>query len=345
MQPTNDLLHRLRREYSAMLTALEETVVVIKRGQNSLDRAIASSRDLGLDLAGPNVLKDDLIFSGPALNAPETIDLRKNEELGRPFKDNQPMQKLQIRTFGRFEAAVDGKSITNWNNTRAKNILKLLVIHAETTLSQEFFVEALWPDQPVDAALNSLRVAIYELRKKLQSVGATTGSQSPVSRLHGGYSLDLTRPIWIDCIHFQQLWELGRNHAANGDLLLASRVYEEAIELYRGDFLDEDRYEEWTLIRRERLLDIYLTMLEHLADIYLQHGEFLGCIQACQKILEKDLCHEGAYHKIIDCYLREGQASRAIRWFEICRNALLVELGCEVSDRIIALVLPYQKAV
>ena len=78
MQPTNDLLHRLRREYSAMLTALEETVVVIKRGQNSLDRAIASSRDLGLDLAGPNVLKDDLIFSGPALNAPETIDLRKN---------------------------------------------------------------------------------------------------------------------------------------------------------------------------------------------------------------------------------------------------------------------------
>jgi len=345
MEPTNDLLNRLRREYSAMLTALEETVIVIKRGQDSLDRAIESSSDLRRDLAGPNVLKDDLIFREPALNAPETIDLRKSEELGRPFKGNQPMQKLQIRTFGRFEVAVDGKSITNWNNTRAKNILKLLVIHAETTLPQEFFVEALWPDQPVDAALNSLRVAIHELRRKLQSVGATNGSQSPIARLHGGYSLDLTRPIWIDCIHFQKLWELGRSHAENGDLPLASRVYEEAIELYRGDFLDEDRYEEWTLIRRERLLDIYLTMLEHLADIYLQHGEFLGCIQACQKILEKDLCHEGAYHKIIDCYLREGQTSRAIRWFEICRNALLVELGCEVSDRIIALVLPYQKAV
>jgi two-component SAPR family response regulator len=344
MQPTNDLLDRLRRQYSAMLTALEETVLVIKRGQNSLDRAIESSNDLEVDLAGPNVLKDDLIFSEPALNAPETIDLRKSEVLGRPFKDNQPMQKLQIRTFGRFEVAVDGKSITNWNNTRAKNILKLLVIHAETTLPQEFFVEALWPDQPVDAALNSLRVAIYELRKKLQSVGATNASQSPVSRLHGGYSLDLTRPIWIDCIHFQKLWELGRKHAVNGDLPLASRVYEEAIALYRGDFLDEDRYEEWTLIRRERLLDIYLTMLEHLADIHLQQGELLGCIQACQKILEKDLCHEGAYHKIIDCYLREGHTSRAIRWFEICRNALRVELDCEVSDGIMALVRPYQKA-
>jgi len=92
------------------------------------------------------------------------------------------------------------------------------------------------------------------------------------------------------------------------------------------------------------LLGIYLTMLEHLADIYLQQGELLGCIQACQKILEKDLCHEGAYHKIIDCYLRQGHTSRAIRWFEICRNALRVELDCEVSDGIMALVRPYQKA-
>jgi len=328
-----------------MLTALEETVGVIKRGQDSLDRAIESSSDVQVGLNEPTVLKDDSLLSEATVDQPDAIDLKRSRESESKSKDDQPMQKLQIRTFGRFDVAVDGKSITNWNNTRAKNILKLLVIHAETTLPQEFFVEALWPDQPVDAALNSLRVAIYELRRKLQSVGATNGSQSPIARIHGGYSLDLTRPIWIDCVHFQQLWELGRNHATNGDMSLASRVYEEAIELYRGDFLDEDRYEEWTLIRRERLLDIYLTMLEQVADIYLQHGEFLGCIQACQKILEKDLCHEGAYHKIIDCYLREGQASRAIRWFEICRNALLVELGCEVSDRIIALVLPYQKAV
>ena len=344
MQPIQDLLQRIRRDYSAMLTALEETVGVIKRGQDSLDRAIESSSDVQVGLNEPTALKDDSLLSEATVDQPDAIDERRSRESVSKSKDDQPMQKLQIRTFGTFDVAVDGKSITNWNNTRAKNILKLLVIHAETTLPQEFFVEALWPDHPIDAALNSLRVAIYELRKKLQSVGATNGSQSPVSRLHGGYSLDLTRPIWIDCIHFQKLWELGRSHAENGDLPLASRVYEEAIELYRGDFLDEDRYEEWTLIRRERLLDIYLTMLEQLADIYLQQGELLGCIQACQKILEKDLCHEGAYHKIIDCYLREGHTSRAIRWFEICRNALLVELDCEVSDGIMALVRPYQKA-
>ena len=51
-----------------MLTALEETVIVIKRGQDSLDRAIESSSDLRRDLAGPNVLKDDLIFREPALD-------------------------------------------------------------------------------------------------------------------------------------------------------------------------------------------------------------------------------------------------------------------------------------
>ena len=343
MQPIQDLLQSLRRDYSAMVVALEEIVLVIKRGQDSLDRAIESSNDIRSDRTGPRAFKDDLLLTKPAIDEPEAIGMRIGAEPGSSFKNDQPLQQLQIRTFGKFDVAIGSHSIARWNNTRAKNILKLLVIHAGTMLPQEFFVEALWPDQPPEAALNSLRVAIYDLRKKLQSVAPADGFYSPISRLHGGYSLDLAQPVWIDCLQFQRFWDIGRNHAAKGDLLLASQVYEEAIKLYRGDFLDEDRYEEWALIRRERLLDIYLTILEHLADIYLQQGALLGCIQACQKILEKDLCHEGAYRKIIDCYLRGGQTSRAIRWFEICRNALRVELDLEVTEEIRALIQPYWK--
>ncbi len=31
--------------------------------------------------------------------------------------------------------------------------------------------------------------------------------------------------------------------------------YEKAADLYRGDYLTEELYEEWTVIERERLLD------------------------------------------------------------------------------------------
>jgi DNA-binding SARP family transcriptional activator len=48
-------------------------------------------------------------------------------------------------------------------------------------------------------------------------------------------------------------------------------VYQVAFDLYAGELLPGDRYEEWAEGRREELRQLYLALLVELAGLYEQH--------------------------------------------------------------------------
>ena len=99
----------------------------------------------------------------------------------------------------------------------------------------------------------------------------------------------------------------------------------------------EDIYEEWTLIRREALVDIYLSILRKISDHYFNSTDYDTCIEFCQKILAKDYCREDAYQLLIKCYIKLGLRSRALRWYRLCEGTLRRELDCQVSPETAAL--------
>jgi two-component SAPR family response regulator len=51
-------------------------------------------------------------------------------------------------------------------------------------------------------------------------------------------------------------------------------AYRAAIELYTGELLPEDRYEEWTQERRAELRRTYLELLAELAGLHEERGEY-----------------------------------------------------------------------
>ncbi len=106
----------------------------------------------------------------------------------------------------------------------------------------------------------------------------------------------------------------------------AMREFEKAETLYRGDYLEDELYEEWTLLRRETLKDSYLIILSKLADYCLQMCDYENCIHYSQKILAKDQCREDGYRNLMRCYLKLSQRNRALRWYEICCQTIKAEL-------------------
>ena len=104
------------------------------------------------------------------------------------------------------------------------------------------------------------------------------------------------------------------------------KQYEKAENLYRGDYLEDEPYEEWTLIRRETLKDNYLIILSKLANYCLKTCDYENCIHYSQKIIAKDNSREDAYRNLINCYLKLNQRNRALRWYEICSQAIKSEL-------------------
>ena len=248
----------------------------------------------------------------------------------------EPIPVLHINCLGKFRVFCGSEDSDNWSSNKAKGILKLLVLNLGKPLSKEVFLEAFWRDQPTQAANSSFRVAMHKLRQALGSLArgnpGTDGNLPDYLISQGSnYSINVDAPLRVDIEEFDSHWKAGRALEKSGQYTEAIAQYLSAEKLYEGDLLEEDIYEEWTLIKRESLVDIYLSILSKICDYYFKAADYETCIEFCQKTLAKDRCREDAYQLLIKCYIKLGLRSRALRWYRICEETLERELDCPVS--------------
>jgi len=196
----------------------------------------------------------------------------------------------------------------------------------KVSLPVDVLMETLWPDCDPQSASNNLKAAIHGLRQTLSQLFGNKESFPYVHFLQGSYLMNPQVELWVDVENFEQHWTRGRHLEKADNLTEAVREYELAEALYRGDYLEDEPYEEWTLLRREALKDTYVTILGKLADRSMETNDYESCIIYCQKILAKDSCREDAYQRLMRCYSRLGRRNRALRWYEICRRTIQAEL-------------------
>ncbi|MGH2461255.1 MAG: AfsR/SARP family transcriptional regulator [Chloroflexota bacterium] len=239
---------------------------------------------------------------------------------------------LHIRCFGRFEALRDGVPIDHWRRWKAKALLKHLVVRRQP-VARDVLIDLLWPESDPQTAVNGLRVALHALRQALGPAAAEGGAMEYVIFENGNYSVNHAARMWVDADEFGQHFTSGRRLERLGQSRAAIAQFESAEILYRDDYLLEDLYEDWTLVRREELKDQYLMVLTKLADGCLEQGDAEGCIVRCHKILQKDACREDAYRRLMRCYAQLGQPSQALHWFELCARTLRQELDVAPSEQ------------
>ena len=78
----------------------------------------------------------------------------------------------------------------------------------------------------------------------------------------GYYRLSPAVGVATDIEDFDEGYERGRRLERMDRAEEAARAYEEAVALYRGDYLLEDLYEDWTMVERERLSNTHVEMLD-----------------------------------------------------------------------------------
>jgi DNA-binding SARP family transcriptional activator len=264
---------------------------------------------------------------------------------------------LRVRFFGHFEMLCDEELITLGRNGKALSILKYLLANRSRPVSQDHLMGWLWPHSNLKKARWSLNSAIHGLRKLLSECGSSSsssgggggsgssgggsGSANPyvVVLEEGYYRLCSEVQILSDVDEFDHYYEEGRRLQTQGSLEQAAAHYESAISLYRGEYLVEDLYEDWTMVERERLSNAYIDMLGRLAYYYSETGEHQQSIRACYRVLEKDRCHEESYRLLMRSYSRLGLRGRALRQYRLCERILRQEYGSAPSPETRALCL------
>ena len=194
------------------------------------------------------------------------------------------------RPVAGFRVHKGGRSLGSWRSNRAKGVLKLLIVHQGRQVPKDLLIEAFWPGYPVRAASNSLRVAIHELRQRLDLLHDGPSPPKYVLSQGKNYFINMEAAIWVDVDEFEALWRAGRSLERSGRLDEAVDTYRRAEALYTGDFLEEDPYEDWASLRREALLDVYLSILSKVVAHHMKAGDYETCIEYSQKLLAKDRC-------------------------------------------------------
>lgn len=215
-------------------------------------------------------------------------------------------------------------------------VLKILAMQPGQRVPRDRLIEYLWPDVDEKRGRERLKVAVYSLRKLL-------GSGELVELAGDAYTLS-ANSVLLDVADFERLVACGMRHARQDYPDLAVADLGDALRLYRGDYLDEDLYEDWCAEERMRLRELYFEAAECLAaTLVLQHRHDEAG-RVCLNALALENCREVFHRMRMECLLAEGREEEAERQYRLCCEALERELAVEplpetrrLADRIRAL--------
>lgn len=241
---------------------------------------------------------------------------------------NQERPTLAVYCLGKFWLYQDDQPVNDWPSSKGQSIFKYLILHRKYPIAKETLMDLFWPESLPDAARNNLNVAIYGLRRALRAV-RTDFSHVLYRKEH--YLLNPELRIWIDAEAFTHHVVTGQHLEQEGKHAEAMREYRVAEVLYQGEFLSEDRYEDWIASQRQRLQEDYLKILARLGNYSFAQENYDTSAILFGKILAVDSCREDAHCSLMRAYYRHGHIHLAIRQYHICVDALQKELDVEPS--------------
>ncbi len=245
-------------------------------------------------------------------------------------KQQEPASfSLVVHCLGLFRMSRNDQLVTDWNSLKGQAIFKYLITHQRTPITKDILMDVFWPEAEPEAARRNLHQAIYSLRQTLKQ---GQPDFQPIQFENDCYLLNPELKIWLDSEQFERHAQVGQRLEAAGQWAEAAVEYNLAKDLYRGDFLEEDLYEDWTSLPREHLRNIYLDLADRLSDYYLQQGEYSAAIALCQKLLAQDNCHEQAHRRLMQCYQIQGQRRLVMRQYEFLVQTLKTELDVSPSE-------------
>lgn len=240
------------------------------------------------------------------------------------------MSVTNVRLFGRFVAERNTRHVQGLEANKDRELLSYLLIYRRQPHARETLASLLWGDTSTEKSKKYLRQALWHLQTALATDTDANGQLLVVE--HDWVRLNLESEIWLDVADFEQAYELAcgfPDHRLNPE---AAAALEGAVQLYTGDLL-EGCYQDWCLYERERLQNMYLSMLDKLIIHCEQHQEFEKGLIYGTTILRYDRARESTYRQLMYLRYMAGDRTGALRQYERCAAALDEELGVKPGRR------------
>lgn len=204
-----------------------------------------------------------------------------------------------LSTLGGFAFCIDGVLLPAPATRKARALMSFLAMHRGVDTARDRLLETFWPDAEPKNARDNLSTTLSSIRRCLRSAGGQVDALLVATNLIVRWTADTL----VDALRFVQL-------AAEED----PTNTREALELYRGDFLEGD-YDEWSVKERERLATLHETVLVRAVRLWRDP-------EAARRLVARNPYAEEGYATLIEAEVAAGRNAQATALVESCRKAL-----------------------
>ncbi len=239
--------------------------------------------------------------------------------VGAPGREQS---SLRIELLGAFRVTVADRAIEDdrWRLRKAKTLVKLLALAPRGALHRDELLDLLWPEFDPTSAANNLRYALHVARRVLEP--EIDGGRRFLRWQGEQLALAPEGSLKVDVTMFEAAAATARY---SGDPIR----FQQAIDIYAGELLPEDRYEDWAAGRRETLRESYLGLLLDLARLSAATLDYRQAINVLRQVIAVEPSREDAHAALMRSYAAIGQRRLALRQYQYLCDLLREDLDAE----------------
>lgn len=250
----------------------------------------------------------------------------------------RPPQVLHVYLLGPFRLFRGNEPVPEvaWKRSSAKTLFQYLAGLSPRMSPEEAILEALWPNASPHSAHAVFHTALHALRRVLEPDLSDARDSGYVISQADQYGLNPRVECWVDAREFERLAGLGKLHRRELKHEEAISALQEADRLYAGDYLQDNRYQEWAVPERDRLRQTEVEVLLHLGGL-LAERDSAGAIDAFRRAIALEAYSEPAYAGLMRLLAQTGQHAEALRQYQVLERILQQELRAAPSPETTAL--------
>ena len=237
--------------------------------------------------------------------------------------------QLIVRTLGQLTITLDGQPLTSLSSRTAEALLVYLMCE-KRPFSRQFLADFLWDERTSERASANLRTLLTMMRKSLGDFLQIT-RQSVAFDFESNYWLD------VDILETEltKLKPILHNQSPLTPADLSK--LQTAVDLYQGPFLEgfyltESRgFEEWMILRQERLQQQVKQGLQQMVVYCLDNGLYEAGITYAKRLIALDPFYELGHRHLMWLLVRNGQRNAALQQYQQCQQLLAAELAVDPS--------------
>ncbi|MGM0641721.1 MAG: hypothetical protein ACQESN_09900 [Thermotogota bacterium] len=218
---------------------------------------------------------------------------------------------LKFFLLDNFKIYSGRKEIKKIHSKKAKEILKYLIINRNKKIPINELFELFWKEtffecDDVASLKMNLNTALYIIRKSLNI-------STKYLFLEFDSCLFNPKNIYVDTEDFVMNYHLSQE-TIDIDERIKYLLYAES--LYKTDFLCENMYDSWVDIKREYFKNIYMNIINEIADIYMEKDDLNKALKFLEKAFQMDRDRDDLWIKQIAIYIRKDNYLKAQKLYE-----------------------------